>query len=159
VHVFGPTTPAAFTLWAGIGPRAALAAFDALGTSLTPVHTPTGDGGILTSDEPMVRAPARPTAAARLLPSGDTYFLLQGADRELVVPDADRRTSLWTPRVWPGAVLLGGEIIGTWRRAERAITISPWRRLTREERDVLGTEAESLPLPALQGQILVHWDE
>ena len=29
-------------------------------------------------------------------------------------PDAPR---LWTPRVWPGAVVVAGEVVGTWRRA------------------------------------------
>jgi len=159
VHAFGPTTPAAFARWAGIGPREGPATFEALGASLMPVRTPVGDGWIGTSEEPMLRAPVGPTAAARLLPSGDTYFLLQGADRELLVPDADRRPLLWTPRVWPGAVLVGGEIVGTWRRAERAITISPWRGLARKKRDAVGAEAESLPLPGLHGHNLVHWDE
>jgi hypothetical protein len=100
-----------------------------------------------------------PTVAARLLPSGDTYFLLHGADRELLVPGADRRRLLWTSRVWPGAILLRGEIVGTWRRADAEITIALWRRLTGEERDALGTEAESLPLPGLQGRIAVNWDD
>jgi hypothetical protein len=158
VHDFGPTTPAAFARWAGIGPREGPAAFDTLADSLAPVRTPVGDGWILTTDEPMVREPAGPTAAARLLPSGDTYFLLQGAERELVVPDPARRPLLWTSRVWPGAVLVGGEIVGTWRRAEGDLTINPWRRLTRKERDALGAEAESLPLPGLQGRIRVSWD-
>jgi hypothetical protein len=159
VHVFGPTTPAAFAKWAGIGPGEGASAFDALVTSASPAHTPVGDGWILTGDEPLFRAPIAPNVGARLLPSGDTYFLLHGADRELLVPDADRRPLLWTSRVWPGAVLLGGEIVGTWRRAEAQITIAPWRRLTGEERDALGTEAESLPLPGLQGRIKVKWDD
>jgi len=158
LHVFGPTAHAAFARWAGVGPREGRAAFAALAEALTPVRTPVGDGWILTSDEPMLRAPARPTEAARLLPSGDTYFLLQGADRTLLVPDPARRPLLWTSRVWPGAVLLGGEIVGTWRRAERDITIQPWRRLMREERGALAAEAESLPLPGLQGLIRVHLD-
>jgi hypothetical protein len=159
VRVFGPTSPAAFARWAGIGPQEGRPAFDSLGESLTPVRTPVGDGWILTTDEPLLRAPTRPTAAARLLPSGDTYFLLQGADRELLVPDPALRPLLWTSRVWPGAVLLGGEIIGTWRRSEADITISPWRRLTRKERDALAAEAESLPLPGFQGRIRVHLDK
>jgi hypothetical protein len=159
VHVFGPTTNAAFTRWAGIGPGAGRSAFEALASSFTHVRTPVGDGWILSSDRPMFQAPMSPTAAARLLPSGDTYFLLHGADRELLVPEADRRALLWTSRVWPGAVLLGGEIVGTWRRAEAEITIATWRRLARQERDALGTEAESLPLPGLQGRIVVNWDD
>jgi hypothetical protein len=157
LHVFGPTTGAAFAKWAGIGPREGSAAFEALGESLTPVRTPIGDRWILASDEPMFRAPTAPTSAVRLLPSGDTFFLLHGADRELVVPDPKRRPLLWTSRVWPGAVLLGGEIVGTWRRADRDITIGSWRRLTRTDRDALGAEAESLPLPGLPGRIRVRW--
>jgi hypothetical protein len=159
LHFFGPTTPPAFARWAGIGPQEGRPAFDAVGESLTPVRTPVGDGWILTSDEPMFRAPTGPTAAVRLLPSGDTYFLLQGTDRELVVPDPAHRPLLWTSRVWPGAVLSGGEIVGTWRRSERDITLQPWRRLTRRERDALAAEAESLPLPGLQGLIRVHLDD
>ncbi|HJT64591.1 MAG TPA: crosslink repair DNA glycosylase YcaQ family protein, partial [Candidatus Limnocylindria bacterium] len=117
LHVFGPTTPETFAEWAGIGSAQGRAAFDVLAESLTPVRTPIGDGWILTSDEPALRARPAPAAPARLLPSGDTFYLLQGADRELLVPEADRRLLLWTSRVWPGAVLVRGEVAGTWRRA------------------------------------------
>lgn len=158
LHVFGPTTPAAFATWAGIAPAQAAEAFTGLDRSLTAVRTPIGEASILTRDEPGFRAPEGPAAAARLLPSGDTYFLLQGADRELLVPDAARRSMLWTSRVWPGALLVAGEIAGTWRRAQAELTIQPWRRLSRMERDAVATEAQSLPLPGLEGSIVVRWD-
>ena len=157
LHVFGPTTPGAFAQWAGIGPAQGRGAFAGLGRSLTPVRTPIGDGWILSSDEPAFRSPAKPAAAARLLPSGDTFFLLQGADRELLVPEADRRGELWTSRVWPGAVLAGGEIVGTWRRAGAEVSIQAWRRLTHWERAAVETEAASLPLPDLRTPIRVRW--
>ena len=158
LHVFGPTTPASFAKWAGIAAAAGQATFDALGRSLTAVRTPIGEAWILSRDEPALRAPAGPTAAARLLPSGDAYFLLQGADRELLVPDAARRGALWTSRVWPGAVLVAGEIVGTWRRAHANLSIQAWRRLSREERHAAEAEAESLPLAGVEGQIVVRWD-
>jgi hypothetical protein len=159
VHVFGPATPEAFARWVGIGPRGGVAAFEALQRSLTSVQTPVGDAWILTRDEPSFSADASPAAPARILPSGDTYFLLQGADRELLVPDANRRRALWTPRVWPGAVLVKGEIVGTWRRAHAAMTVEPWRRLSRAERDAVVAEAEALPLPGLEHPIVVRWDD
>jgi hypothetical protein len=134
-----------------------VAAFDALRRSLTPVRTPIGDGWILTRDEPAVRAAAGPTAPARLLPSGDPFFLLHGTDRELLLPDADRRAALWTPRVWPGAVLVGGEIAGTWRRAHDTVTVETWRRLPRATRDAVEAEAASLPIP-VERPIVVRWD-
>jgi hypothetical protein len=159
LHVFGPTTPAAFAVWAGIGSAQAQSAFQALKRSLTAVRTPIGEAWILTRDEPAFRAPARPDAAARLLPSGDAYYLLQGADRELLVPDEERRGTLWTSRVWPGAVLVAGELVGTWRRSQADLTIQPWRQLSRAERDAVDAEAEGLPLPGIEGRIVVHWDD
>ena len=159
LHVFGPGTSAGFASWAGIRPPQARAAFDAITDALTPVRTPIGDAWILGSDEPSFLAPrSEPTGAVRLLPSGDSYFLLQGAERELLVPDTARRGELWTPRVWPGAVLASGEIAGIWRRAEATVTVQTWRRLTAEERDRVEAEAASLPLPGA-GPIRVRWDE
>jgi hypothetical protein len=158
LHIYGPATPEAFARWAGFAPRHGVAAFEALRRSLTPVRTPVGDAWILMRDEPTVRAAAQPMASARLLPSGDAYLLLQGPDRELLVPDADRRRALWTTRAWPGGLLVDGEIAGTWRRADAALTVQPWRRQSRATRDAVAAEAESLPLPGLEGRIVVHWD-
>ena len=88
VHVFGPTSAAAFAEWAGVGPAHARTVFEGLAGELTPVTTPIGDAWILAPTSrlswPLPAAPA----TARLLPSGDTWFLLQGRDRELLVPDA-----------------------------------------------------------------------
>jgi len=157
LHVFGPATVASFAVWAGIKGPEARATFDVLSKSLLPVRTPLGEAWILARDEPGFRKPPGPPAAARLLPSGDAYYLLQGADRELLVPDAGRRGELWTSRVWPGAVLVAGEIAGTWRRAQANLSIQTWRRLTRAERDAVETEANSLPLPGIEGEIAVSW--
>lgn len=159
LHVFGPTTPEAFAEWAGIGARHGSAAFEALGRSLTPARTPIGDAWILARDEATFRAAPGPAAPARLLPSGDAYFLVQGRDRELLVADAERRRALWTPRVWPGGLLVDGELVGTWRRAQGTVTVQTWRRLSRSARDAVEIEAESLPLPGLPGRIVVRWDD
>ena len=170
LHIYGPATSGSFGKWAGIGPRPAASAFEALGRSLTPVRTPAGDAWILTRDEPAFRAAAGPAAAGpatpqhaapvRLLPSGDAYFLLYGADRDLLVPDPGRRDALWTPRVWPGGLLVSGELAGSWRRADTVLTVQPWRRLSGAERDAVSAEAEALPLPGLNGRrIAVRWDD
>lgn len=159
LHVFGPATAASFAVWAGITAAEAGATFDGSSRSLVAVRTPIGEGWILARDEPGFREPPGPPAAARLLPSGDAYYLLQEADRELLVLDARRRDELWTSRVWPGAVLVAGEIVGTWRRAQANLSIQRWRRLTRAERDAVETEAQSLPLPGIQREIAVRWDD
>ena len=157
LHVYGPVTAQSFGRWAGIGPSAGAAAFSALAGELVPVSTPAGDGQILAVDEAACRAGPGPAAPARLLPSGDPYLLFHGPDRELLVPDAAHRDALWTPRVWPGGLLVGGELAGTWRRAGPVLTIAPWRPLSAAEREAVVAEAESLPIPGAQGRIAVRW--
>jgi hypothetical protein len=161
LHLFGPTTDQSFSTWAGISPAAGRSAFAALGAAITPARTPIGDGWILTADEPGFTADGGHTApaVARLLPSGDTYFLLQGADRELLVPDAAQRNLLWTPRVWPGAVLVNDEVVGTWRRSQAQVTVELWRRLSSSEQDSVEAEAVAMPLPGLEGRLRVQFDQ
>jgi hypothetical protein len=159
LHVFGPASPESFAVWAGIPSRRGIEAFEALRRSLIPVRTPIGEGWILRRDEPAFCAEPGPVAPARLLPSGDAYFLLQGDDRAILVPDVDRRRSLWTSRVWPGGVLVEGEISGTWRRSQHAVTIQIWRRLSRAARDAVEAEAMAMPLPGINREIAVHWDD
>jgi hypothetical protein len=159
LHVFGPSTADAFAKWAGVRARAASAVFDALTDELTAVRTPIGDAWILAGDEQTFLAEQEPTASTRLLPSGDAYSLVWGADRELLVPDPVRRNTLWTSRVWPGAMLVDGEIVGTWRRSQHQVTVQPWRRLSLAETAAVEAEAASLPLPDLDRDIVVEWDD
>ena len=73
------------------------------------------------------------------------------------LPREDQRQRLWTPRVWPGAVLVEGEIRGTWRRAQHTVRIDAWARLSRRARDAIEAEANSLPLP-VDRPIEVAWN-
>ncbi len=149
LRVFGPSTAAGFARWAGIAKRQAVTAFASLDGSLLPVRSPLGDEWLLAEDEPLLREPVAAPAPARLLPSGDAYFLLDGAERELLVPQADRRARLWTSRVWPGAVLVEGEIRGTWRRAGHVVRVETWGRLAPSAREAVEAEAGELPLPGI----------
>ena len=158
LKVFGPGTTDGFATWAGVSRSAAAAAFVSLEGSLVPVRTPLGDEWLLTGDEPAMLAPETSAAAVRLLPSGDAYFLFHGqAGRELLVPRTDQRERLWTSRVWPGALLVEGEIRGTWRRAQHTVRIETWSRLPRAARDAIESEAGSLPLPGVDREIDVVW--
>ena len=157
LHSLGPGGPMSFAVWAGVDAAAAHAAFEALRPSLVPVRTPVGDAFVLASDEAMLRGRAGTPAPARLLPSGDVFYLLQGADRDLLVPDPQRRDALWTTRVWPGALLVGGDVAGTWRRSGALVTVEPWRRLSRREREAVEAEASTLPLPGARGTVAVRW--
>lgn len=157
LHMAGPSTPASYGRWAGLRSGLAEAVFDQLADELAPVTTPVGDGWILAADEPSFRSPPGPPASARLLPSGDAYWLCWGADRDLLVDNADHRDTLWTSRVWPGAVMVDGELIGTWRRRHHAVVIQPWHDLTVAARDAVAAEALSFPLPDLDHKVEVSW--
>jgi len=157
LHVFGPSIPSAFANWAGVGAREARAAFDGLAAELTAAQSLVGDGWILSEDEGSFLATPDRAAPARLLPSGDAFYLLWGADRELLVANATRRAELWTSRVWPGAVLVDGEVVGVWRRANADLSIDAWRRLSPAERRAVEAEAASLPLPGARGAVQVRW--
>jgi hypothetical protein len=60
--------------------------------------------------------------------------------------------------VWPGALLVNGEIRGTWRRAHHTVRIEAWARLSRSTRDAVEAEAEALPLPGVNRPIEVLWN-
>ena len=158
LHIFGPSTADALARWAGISRRAAANALASLEGSLLPVRSPLGYEWLLAEDEPAMRAAETAAASARLLPSGDAYYLLHGAEREFLVPRADQRMLLWTSRVWPGALLVEGEIRGTWRRAQHTVQIDAWARLSRRARDAAEAEAGALPLPNLDRRIEVVWN-
>jgi hypothetical protein len=157
LHIYGPATPTSFADWAAVAARTARATFEAIAHELVTVRTPVGDRSILAADEASFTSEPDMPAAARLLPSGDSYWNYQGTDRELLVPDPKRRPLLWTPRVWPGALVVAGEICGTWRRANADIRIEGWRRFSRAEREAIEAEASTLPLP-VTGGLRVHWE-
>lgn len=89
---------------------------------------------VLTEDVPALRDAAEPAAGAsgdpvvRLLGPYDLF--LQARDREVLVPDAARRKALWPVLGRPGAVLAGGDVVGTWRPRAKGrrlgVELDPW---------------------------------
>ena len=176
LHVFGPATAAGFAQWAGIRPARGRAAFDALVGTLTPVGTPVGDAWILTRDEPEFRTAGGPAAPARLLPSGDAYFLLQGADRDLLCPtppavlSSGPRESGPAPSSWRAKSSAPGDGRTPMSRsrcgsAYRARNASPWRPKPRPCRcpvsgrvsGSIGTGCELERMSAPVPGVLKHW--
>ena len=81
-------------------------------------------------DVAALEAAAEPSGAPVVRLLGPFDLLLQARDRELLVPDAARRADLWRVLGRPGAVLVDGEVVGTWRpRASGrrlAVLVEPW---------------------------------
>jgi hypothetical protein len=55
-------------------------------------------------------------------------------------------------------VYIGGEVVGTWRRAQTRLSIRTWRDLSPSERSAVEAEVSSLPLPGGEGDVVVEWD-
>ncbi|QXG75400.1 winged helix DNA-binding domain-containing protein [Modestobacter sp. L9-4] len=94
------------------------------------------------------RLGAGPARTTRLLGPFDPY--LQTRDRALLVPDEARAADLWRTLGRPGAVLVDGEVAGTWRprKAGRRLTVEvdPWCDLARP-----AVEQEAERLAAVRG--------
>lgn len=102
-------------------------------------------GGRLSALESDVEAMASsdPVDVVRLLSPFDPY--LQARDRELVIPGEAHRKELWVTLGRPGAILVGNEIVGTWRPKaagkKLALTINAWSKLPE---DGVAEQAERL---------------
>jgi hypothetical protein len=156
LHVFGPTNADSFARWAGISRAQGAKAFTSIAGELIAVRTPLGSELLLAADETEARAEKQEPAPARLLPSGDAYFLLDGHERELLLTNPKERTRLWTSRVWPGALLVEGHVRGIWRRAQHRVRVEAFGKPTRAQKDAVEAEAATLPLP-LERSIDVDW--
>jgi hypothetical protein len=54
---------------------------------------------------------------------------------------------------------VGGQLVGTWRRANAKLSIERWRPMTPAEREAVEAEAAALPLPGIEGRIEVAWED
>jgi hypothetical protein len=147
LHLMGPMTPkqAAVFLDSTVKDVAARWPADAV-----PVQVDGVEAQMLESDTDALRDPAS-ADVVRLLGPYDLY--LQGRDRDVLVPDTARHTSLWQAIGRPGAVLAGGEIVGTWRPRARGSSLGleldewvPWDAATRD-----AVQVEHARLAAFRG--------
>jgi hypothetical protein len=87
---------------------------------------------------------AKTPKLVRLLAPSDPY--LQTRDRGLLVPEPDRQKELWKILGNPGAVLVDGEITGTWRAKHSGprlkISARPFATFTKAVQRAISDEAE-----------------
>jgi hypothetical protein len=92
---------------------------------------------------------------------GGFDLLLQARDRDLLVPNTTRHKALWPVIGRPGAVLVGTEIVGTWRpRAAGSnftLRLELWTKIGKAVRQRL--EAEAVRLADHRGLTLAGIDE
>jgi hypothetical protein len=105
------------------------------------------DGGtrwVLGPDQDMLTAGG--AAATRLLGPFDLF--LQAKDRPLLVNDVVRAKALWPVLGRPGAVLLDGEIVGTWRARKSGtklrLQVQLWAKAPASLRSAITEQADRL---------------
>ncbi|MBY8872577.1 winged helix DNA-binding domain-containing protein [Micromonospora sp. PLK6-60] len=99
---------------------------------------------LLAADAPALASAEAP--ATRLLGPFDLF--LQAKDRATLVPDAAHARELWPVLGRPGAVLVDGELVGTWRPRKSGsrltVTVRPWAKLPDSRRRAVVEQAERL---------------
>lgn len=94
-----------------------------------------------------LRRPPAPRLT-RLLARSDPW--LTARDRELTVPDKDHRKEVWKILGSPGALLVDGEVVGTWRARAKgrglAVSVAPFGDLVPRTVRELTAEAERVAI-------------
>lgn len=90
----------------------------------------------------------------RLLGPFDLF--LQGRDRELVVPDEAARKDLWRTLCRPGGLLVGHEVVGSWRPRSAGrrlrLQVTTWTGIELPARVRTALEGEAERLATFRGQ-------
>jgi hypothetical protein len=118
---YGPSTPAHFAQWAGLGTGHARELWTSVEEELAEVGDDGSRAWLLARDLPLLQDPP-PAAGVRLLAAGDP--LLLGRDRERLLPDPARRKQLWGAIAGPGLVLADGRPVALWRARRQGTRLS-----------------------------------
>jgi hypothetical protein len=78
----------------------------------------------------------------------------------LLVADSKRRQQVWRALSGPGALLVDGEVAGTWRyrRSDHELTISPFESLGRAQRTKAENNAHLIARATNDDPPKVTWD-
>ncbi|HEX2050947.1 MAG TPA: winged helix DNA-binding domain-containing protein [Actinomycetota bacterium] len=147
---FAPSTPGDFAEWCNVGPADARRTWELVAGDLARVEL---DGRAVfarAADVAELESPPQPRGV-RLLPAHDSY--LSARDRVTIVPDDALRKQVWRTIGNPGAVLVDGEVAGTWRGRKKGASLEVSVRVaahtTRAAR--AGIEDETAALAPLRG--------
>ncbi|MFF4535553.1 winged helix DNA-binding domain-containing protein [Streptomyces aureus] len=135
---FGPASVKDMQTWAGLTRLREV--FDRLWPRLTVFRDENGTELFDLPDAP--RPDADTPAPPRFLPEFDN-LLLSHADRSRVVP-ADLKGRTWRGNQAYRTLLVDGFVAGLWKLEEGALTVEPFARLTRAQRDEVTAEGERM---------------
>lgn len=142
LRFFGPSDPKAVAAYLDAPVKDVKAHWPTDATEVSVDGTP---GWILADDLDALLDPPEDDAV-RLLGPFDPYLQLK--DRELLIADEAHRKALWPTLGRPGAVAVGGEIVGLWRPRTSgkrfSVELTPWTRLSKAIRAEVDAQANLL---------------
>jgi hypothetical protein len=149
----GPSRPAGFAWWSGMTLSDAKTTFRSLGRELSEFNYSGILSWVLRKNRAMLEKVST-VDSVRLLSAGDPYLCV--ADHDTLVPERHFLAELWPKSVWPGALFVGGELAGTWRRSQGRVTIRPWRKLAEEIMEAVDWEVQHMPIESARKE--VRWE-
>ncbi len=146
----GPATAEEFAWWSGATLPDARHTFRSLEKELVEVELEGRRSWVLRTDRAALEK-AVSSPVTRLLPPGDPY--LGAGDRELLVPQSRVRSELWPKSVWPGALMVDGELVGTWRRRLGRVLVRAWRKIEADTKSSIESEAQTMPVESPKKEV------
>jgi len=147
LRAFGPATPRDMAVWSGIPAREIERMWTGLGDDLAVVSVEGAPAHLLADDVEALRRAPLADSVVRLLPHFETYLLGHRDKSHLV--DAAHYKRVYRKAGWlTPVVLVDGRVAAIWSHRHIGdrwrITVEPFRRLAREEREGIATEAEDI---------------
>ncbi|MDQ3932963.1 MAG: winged helix DNA-binding domain-containing protein [Actinomycetota bacterium] len=155
-RVNGPTTRTLFRDWMESDTQAIAVLWRELGDDLVRVRVDNRRYDLPVGLVEAVKKAPKPDGVV-LVPPHDPY--LRQVDRTLLVPDSRRRHEVWRALSGPGALLVDGEVAGTWRyrRSDHEVTITPFDSLTSAQRTRAEKSADRIAKATGDDQPKVAW--
>ena len=145
LHCYGPGTAQHFAEWTQRSLADAKQAIELIEGELVEVKMAGKRALLLAADERDLESPPE-AKGVHLLPVQDPY--LQQRDRATLLPDQLARRRLWQAVRGPGALLVDGVVIGTWRGRVNGqrweVELEPFGRLLAKVRDAISDEAGTM---------------
>lgn len=147
LRCYGPSTRADLAAWLGLASGDAQPWWALVEDELSEILVDGRTRWLLTEDVEALTAPPA-ASGVRILPPRDP--LLQLRDRETLVPDTTLHRRIWRTVGEPGAVLVDGRLVATWRPrksgATLSLTVEPFVTLTAAVRSDIETEADAVAI-------------
>lgn len=157
LRCYGPSTRADLAAWLGFASGDAQPWWALIEDELSEIVVDGRTRWLLTEDVDALLAPPA-ASGVRILPPRDP--LLQLRDRGTLVPDTTLHRRIWGTVGEPGAVLVDGRLVATWRPRKSgrrlSLTVEPFGTLTAAARRDIETEADAVATLRRAASVEVH---